>query len=83
MSAPDKICALMLLVTGDGSKTMAFNGMGICVAEKRENYDLAWGRELGGRSSWVVCRDSLTLRSAPGALVVKGKVKEEESWDGK
>lgn len=41
MSAPDKICALMLLATGSSSKAMAFDGMGICVAEKRENYDLA------------------------------------------
>lgn len=37
----------MLLATRCGSKAMAFSGMSICVAEKRENDDLGWGIELG------------------------------------
>lgn len=36
---------------GSSNKAIAFSGMSIRVAEKRENYDLAWGRELGGEGS--------------------------------
>lgn len=45
------LCALMLLATGGSYRAMAFGGMGICVAEKREHCDVAWARELGGGSS--------------------------------
>lgn len=78
MSAPVSICALMLLVTGGGSKAVAFSGMGISVAENRVKGDRAWEKVLEARKSGAeaTCRGNLTLGSAPGVR----REEKEGSW---
>lgn len=71
MSAPDKICVLMLLATGGGSKVRAFGGMGRGMVEDREKEERAWG---GGKvSAGTACGGMLVLETALGAEEKGGK----------
>lgn len=68
-SAPERICALMWLGTGGGSRAGAFGGAGIGIAEMRENGDRAWGREKreGICDACAAGGGVLALASAPRA----------------
>lgn len=84
MSAPVRICARMLLVTGGGSRAVAFGGMGIGIAENRVKGDFAWGRVLGGKEARtkVTCGPRSHV-STPGAWGGAKKREKKEVLRGK
>lgn len=64
MSAPARICVLILQATGGGSRERAFKGVGRGVAEERENEERAEG---GGKvAAGTASGGTLTLGTVPG-----------------